>query len=119
MRAAAILAIAIHALAARGIDRAVPLEPDLNGRVLQLLDLHRYGEALQVALKTVEEYETTFGVRHGGTATSLRNLAVCYSRLREYSKAEPYYLRAVEIREQIYGPKDVHTVDTLGELADN
>jgi tetratricopeptide (TPR) repeat protein len=113
-----VLAAFLQALVGSALEEAVPLEKALNERVLQLLKLHRFEEAKETARTAVEKFSSTFGRRYAATATSLRNLALCHSFLREYAEAEPLFLEAVEIREQLYGPKDIHTLETLGELAD-
>ena len=100
------------------LDAEVKLDAELNGRVSELIQLHRYADAKETAKKAVESFSAAYGMRHAGTAMSLRNLALCHTRLGEYAEAEPLYLKAVTIREQVYGPKNPHTLETLGELAD-
>jgi tetratricopeptide (TPR) repeat protein len=98
-------------------DKVVPIES--NQRVALLMEAHRYADAIELATQTLEQFAAAVGERHEGTAMCLRNLAQCYTRIGEFAKAEPLYLRAIAIRQQVYSPKDVHTVETMGELADN
>lgn len=111
--------VAAPKFASFGIEAAVSLEADPTWRVPQLVELHRYAEAVDLAKQTLAYAEQTYGERHEGTATCLANLALCYTWLREFPKAEPLYLRAVSIREQIYGQRNPHTLETMGELAES
>jgi tetratricopeptide (TPR) repeat protein len=106
-------------ISTQALEQEVKLEPQLNQRVDQLLHLHRYAEAMETAKIALERFSAAFGMRHAETATCLRNLAVCHTRLRKFPEAEPLYLQAVSIQEQIYGPKDPHTLETMGELAEH
>lgn len=118
VRVCVVLAACLQTLSAPALEQAVPVEKALNERVIQLLRLHHFEEAKETAQKAVETFTATFGRRYAGTATSLLNLGICHSLLREFAEAEPRMLEAVEIREQLYGPKDIHTLEALSELAD-
>lgn len=47
----------------------------------------------------------------------MHNYAVMLLNLKERQEAETYFLRALSIRQQIYGPEDSRTMTTLGGLA--
>src|SRR5450631_2452208 len=63
-------------------------------------------------------YEQHLGPEHPHTATSLNNLADLYKSQGWYARAEPLYLRALQIYEQHLGPEHPHTATSLNNLAD-
>jgi tetratricopeptide (TPR) repeat protein len=62
--------------------------------------------------------EANFGAGHPLMATALHNLAAIYHVQGEYAKAEPLYLRALDIREKALGPNHPFVGATLANLAE-
>jgi len=54
---------------------------------------------------------------HPAVATSLNNLGELYRAQGAYDKAEPLYVRALAIREQVLGPMHPHVAQSLNNLA--
>uniref|UniRef100_A0A453IM30 Uncharacterized protein n=1 Tax=Aegilops tauschii subsp. strangulata TaxID=200361 RepID=A0A453IM30_AEGTS len=48
-----------------------------------------------------------FGLRDPHAASALKNLAEFYVLRKEFEKAEPLFLEAIEILEQSFGPDDI------------
>ena len=61
--------------------------------------------------------EKALGPEHPETANSLNNLAVLYSSMGDYAKAEPLYRRALAICEKALGPEHPDTATSLNSLA--
>lgn len=61
--------------------------------------------------------ENKFGPDHQNTAQSLNNLALLYQDMGDYARAEPFYRRALKIREKALGPDHPDTARSLNNLA--
>ena len=61
--------------------------------------------------------EKALGPEHPHTATSLNNLAVLYSTMGAYDKAEPLYHRSLAISEKVLGPEHPDTAGSLNNMA--
>jgi len=57
------------------------------------------------------------GEEHPSTAISYNNLAELYRNIGEYQKAEPLYLKALNIREKILGEEHPSTATSYNNLA--
>jgi tetratricopeptide (TPR) repeat protein len=62
--------------------------------------------------------EASFGAEHPLMATALHDLAAIYQVQGQYAKAEPLYLRALDIREKTLGPNHAFVGATLANLAE-
>ena len=58
-----------------------------------------------------------FGTEDPRYATSLNNLALLYKAQGRYGDAEPFYKRALAIREKALGPEHPHVATSLNNLA--
>jgi tetratricopeptide (TPR) repeat protein len=54
---------------------------------------------------------------HPSVATSFNNLALLYESQGKYNEAEPLYLRAIQICEQVLGSEHPNTVTVKGNYA--
>ncbi|CAM0948814.1 unnamed protein product [Alopecurus aequalis] len=64
-------------------------------------------EAEKLFKAALLEAKEGFGLRDPHVASALNNLAEFYRLRKEYEKAEPLYLEAIEILEQSFGPDDI------------
>lgn len=61
----------------------------LNQKVVQLYQEEKYSEAIQWGIQALEMGKTKLGSRHPNTASAINNLALCYDRIGDRSRAEP------------------------------
>jgi len=64
-------------------------------------------EAEKLFKAALQEAKEGFGLRDPHVASALNNLAEFYRLRKEYEKAEPLYMEAIEILEQSFGPDDI------------
>jgi tetratricopeptide (TPR) repeat protein/CHAT domain-containing protein len=69
------------------------------------------------ARRAVEVIAGLVGEEHPEYATNLDNLANIELARKDYAAAEGHFLRALQLREQLFGPKDQSSRQTLGRLA--
>lgn len=68
----------------------------------------------------MEYYESClkkFGLNHPDTLHAMNGLAVVYDVQTLYEKAEPLYLKCLDIRKKILGLSHAETLDTMNNLA--
>ena len=75
----------------------------LNSQFLKSYSQEQYPEAAESAKSALKVAEETFGPDHLNVATSLDNLALVYAAQGKYAEAEPFYKRALAIREKALG----------------
>ena len=76
----------------------------LNQQVNDLYDAGMYGRAVVVAREALELAEKNASEDHPDIAISLGNLASMYRAQGHHDKAEPLYIRVLDIREKVLGP---------------
>lgn len=74
--------------------------------------IHKAEQALLAALKETEKLDP----EDIKVARTLNDLAVVYNEEGRNKEAEPYYLKALKIREKKLGPYDLAVADTLNNL---
>jgi tetratricopeptide (TPR) repeat protein len=85
----------------------------------QIEDLNsagRYSEALPVAQRNLKFAETSFGLNHLNTATSIMDLGEVEYFQGRYSQADLLFHRSLDIRENILGPNHPAVADVLDDL---
>ena len=66
---------------------------ELNEKIVRLYQQGRYGEALEVAKRSLKLAEETHAPDHPDVATALNNLALLYGTQGKYAEIEPLYKR--------------------------
>ncbi|XLR27047.1 hypothetical protein S83_054947, partial [Arachis hypogaea] len=69
--------------------------------------------AENIFLATLQEAKEGFGPRDPHVASSCNNLAELYRIKKDFSKAEPLYLEAIDILEEAFGPDDIRQLHRL------
>lgn len=110
-----LLAVSLCLPTARADDLADLMSAFDEGMTLQQKADHvgatkAYERALQLASQV-------FGSEHENTAAILNNLAILYSAMHQYAKAEPLYQRSLTIRESRLGPDHPGVADNLYNMA--
>src|SRR5271154_6530662 len=77
----------------------------LNQQIVKLVEEGKYQEAIPLAEKVVELARRVRGPEDPDTASSINNLALLYSQIGEYAKAEPLYKEALRIYQKLLGPE--------------
>ncbi len=90
----------------------------LNKQVIALHNQGRFQEAIILAEEALKIRARVLSSEHPDIATSLNNLALLYSKIEEYSKAEPLYQRALEIRKKAVESEDLNVADCLNNLGE-
>ena len=73
----------------------------------QLFQKGKYSEAIEIALKAVEVGIKLIGPEHPDTAESFDNLALLYTKMSDFARAEPFSQRALKITEKELGPDEI------------
>src|SRR6266487_4742309 len=76
---------------------------ELNDKVIELFKTGDYAKAISTAEQAIEAAKKEFGEKQMNYASSLNNLALLYSSIGRYEKAEPLFVQAVEIGREISG----------------
>ena len=89
---------------------------DLATAATALEEEGRLTEAGQLYRSALRELERSHGAEHPEVAAALNNLATVYHANGERARPEKYYLKALHLKEQIYG-EHPETALTLNNLA--
>ncbi|UKP01125.1 CHAT domain-containing protein [Nostoc sp. UHCC 0870] len=89
----------------------------LNAQVVQLAGQGNIKQAISVAQQAVKLGETQKLTKHSVYCDSLNNLAELYRIQGHYSKAQPLYLQALNIRKQLFGLEHPDVAQSLNNLA--
>lgn len=89
----------------------------LNAELLKLNSAGRFGDAIPLALRSLELNEKALGPNHPDVATALNTLALLYDKQGRYSDAEPLFKRALTIDENAFGPDHPEVAISLANLA--
>mgnify|MGYP006165736359 CR=1 FL=1 len=82
-----------------------------------LYEQGRFQEAIPCAKQAIAIAEQEIGVDDAAFAGLLDKLAVLYEAEMHYAKAQPLYLRALDIRIKAFGPRHSKVVESLINLA--
>lgn len=85
-------------------------------KILDLVKVGNYGQALWVAEEAFEYSKSYFGENHLETAKTLNNLAWIYDLLQQYDEAERLYLQVIALKIAVGGETAVELVPTLENL---
>jgi len=86
---------------------------------VDLVEQHRYAEALPLAESMVELTELEFGRPSAELATALNNLAVVRRNVEQFEESTDAYLEAIEMYREIEGPFTESTITPLVALGAN
>ena len=90
---------------------------DLNRKVQELQEKGDHAAARNAAKRALTVAEDGFGSDDPRVGTTLNNLGVSYFALREPKKAEPLFVRAIDIGEKAQPPDDLARAEPLFESA--
>src|SRR3989442_458425 len=83
----------------------------------QLSENGRYKDAVNIVTQLCKMIKRNFGENNSDYANSLNNLGLMYYYMGDYSKAEPLYKNALEIRGKVLGENDSDYAASLQNLA--
>jgi CHAT domain-containing protein/Tfp pilus assembly protein PilF len=90
----------------------------LNQTAIALYQQGKYQTGVEMAIQYQREIGDLLGENHPWYAPSLNNLAEFYRAMGAYQKAEPLYLRAMEIRKRALGENHPDYATSLNNLAE-
>ena len=86
---------------------------ELNDSLIQYYNNGEYKKGVVAGEKALSDAKKEFGENHKDYATILSNIALGYASMEEYKKAEPLYIRVIEIRKKVlrfYTAPYLHTL---------
>jgi tetratricopeptide (TPR) repeat protein/CHAT domain-containing protein len=89
----------------------------LNNEVMQLYQVGKYAEAVELAKKSLTLAEQKLGAEHLELAQSLYNLGLVDAAQARYGEAEQLYKRSLAIRENAIGSEHPDVAQSLHALA--
>ena len=93
-----------------------PATADSNIDTVSLNELAKQEAAVRTARKAVADAEHAYGANDIKVADKLDDMAQVYEKQREYAVAEPFYIRALKIREASLGENHLAVAATLDNL---
>lgn len=118
----AVAAVGIAGHCAQAADTTVQQNADraaLHSKVRQLHEDQKLDEARAVAEKGLEAAEHAKPADEAEVMWWLFELGAIYEDLGQYTKAEPYLVRALALAERLYGPNSSVAIIGLRNLAGN
>jgi CHAT domain-containing protein len=90
---------------------------ELNQKVIECRINGDYPKGIEYAEKAKIQAEKEYGKKHKKYAESLINLAISYYEIGNYTKAEPLYIEALNIRKKVLGENHIDYATSLNDLA--
>ena len=90
---------------------------ELNQKVIECRINGDYAKGIEYAEKAKIQAEKEYGKEHKKYAASLNNLAISYYEIGNYTKAEPLYIEALNIRKKVLGENHLDYATSLNNMA--